>query len=200
MAEPNIHDYPWLLEATGIDVNKLGCVMLPVQFLKGLLTAGYASGELSEDDLYFAANPDHYWIKGDISGKAHVTVLYGLLKPAYEQQDLIERLFDEGLPNGFPDWLPLTGFEIFPSPMDDEAYGCIVARIGDPSGVIAHAHQLLQYLPNVSTFASWKLHATIAYVKVEEADKWLAYLSGQPQSMVIVPDGPLDFGSNRTTK
>jgi hypothetical protein len=201
MAEPNIHDYPWLTEATGIDVNSLGCVMLPVGFLRGMLQGGYDEGAFSEDDLYFANDPKLFWIKGDVSAKAHVTLLYGLLKPAYdpEQAELIQRLIpDNPKFDGFPSWLPIEGFEIFPSNIPTEDYAVIVARIGDPDGILGQAHALLSYLPHVDTFAQWKLHATIAYVKSEVAGAWIDYLSAAvPASMVVVPDAPLDLGSEK---
>jgi hypothetical protein len=198
MGEPNIHDFPWLIEELGIDVNKLGCVMLPVAFLRGMIEKGYESGALSTNDLFTASNPDHFWIKGDVSGSnAHVTLLYGLLAPAFEEptSSLILHLFEDA---GWraPSWLPIEGFDIFPSNLPDEDYGCIVARIGDPDGVLARAHALLEYLPHVNTFEEWKLHATIAYVKSEAAPAWVEYLQAQPALMVAVPDGPLDLGSS----
>lgn len=181
--EPNIHDYPWLLEATGIDPNTLGAVMLPVLLRDGLVEHGFAIGLLSRDDLHVSDNPERFWIKGDVSNDAHITLLYGLLTPAYEQEDLIHRLMSDWTR---PAWLPITGYEAFPSPFEDEPYACIVARIGDQGGALAAARGLLEYLPHVNTFPEYKSHATIAYVKPEAAEAWLAFLQRGPK-VVEVP-------------
>jgi len=192
--ESNIHDYPWLLEELDIDVNALGAVMLPVKFREGYLERGYASGMLHEDDL--VTDPDKFWIKGDVTDNAHVTLLYGLLEPGTEpaQAERIHRLLADWRP---PTWLPITGFEAFPPPDNATVpYACIVARIGDRGGILAEAHGRLEYLPHVNTYPEWKLHATIAYVQPHAAERWLAYLERGPRA-VEVPDVPLNLGSDR---
>lgn len=196
--QPNIHDFPWLAEATGIDVNKLGAVMLPVNFRPGVVSSGYDSGALNQDDLYTAADPAHFWIKGDVSGDgAHVTLLYGLLTPAYDQPDTIYKLLRGWVR---PAWLPIATFDVFPSNLPGENYSCIVAKIGDRDGALQEARGLLQYLPHVDTFPEYLPHATVAYVKPAAVDFWLEYLNGLPPQQVSVParDGSLpslDLGS-----
>jgi hypothetical protein len=195
MAEPNIHDYPWLLEELGIDVNALGAVMLPVKFREGYLERGYQMGILLEDDL--VTDPSKFWIKGDVTDNAHVTLLYGLLEPGTEpaQAARIKRLLEDWRA---PSWLPITGFEAFPPTQDAEVpYSCIVARIGDRNGALAEAHGRLEYLPHVNTFPEWKLHATIAYVQPHAEARWLTYLERGPRA-VEVPEGyELNLGSDR---
>lgn len=193
--QPNIHDHAWLQEATGVDPNKLGAVMLPVQFPDGMLERGYDLGVLSPDDLHETSNPDRFWIKGDVSEEPHVTILYGLLTPAYEQGATINRLLSSWTR---PAYLPITSFDAFPSPFPDEPYACIVARVADADGAIAAARGLLQYLPHVDTYPDYKMHATVAYVDADAGEQWLEYLNSRHGYVASVPPtAPLDFGSER---
>lgn len=197
--EPNIHDFPWLKGDTGVDPNKLGAVMLPVGFRKRMLERGYELGIISESDLYTSENPDLFWIKGDVTERAHVTLLYGLLTPAYEQAETIARLLQDWKA---PDWLPIVSFEAFPSTIAGEPYACIVARVGDRYDYLAEARGRLEYLPHVNTFPTWKLHATVAYVQADAAERWLEFLGSRVSPVVEVPLAEsgasiLDLGSVR---
>ena len=192
--EPNIHDFPWLMD-TGIvpDTKTLGAVMLPVKFPFQLLDRGYASGVIEKRDLHTSEDPSRFWVKGDVTPIAHVTLLYGLLVPAFKQADNINRLLADWQR---PQWLPITGFDVFPSPYDDEPYSCIVARVVDRNGSLAHARGRLEYLPHVNTFPDWKLHATIAYVETAAADRWMQYLDGSVRTVAVDPTA-LDLGENK---
>jgi len=168
----SIHEFLWLQEVTEVDPSTLGAVMLPVEFTPGFLERGYELGATSPDDLYTSTDERRFWIAGDVTAKAHVTLKYGLLTPAYEQPNNIRRLLADW---ECPAWLPVTGYELFASPYPDEEYGCIVARIG-PVPELTEASGLLSFLPHVDTFTEPKMHATIAYVKQGQADAWLEYL------------------------
>ena len=193
----SIHDFPWLADEGIIpDPNKLGAVMLPVRFRPDFLDRGYRDGIISESDLYTSKDPARFWISGDGTEGAHVTLLYGLLTPAYEQAEVIHQLL-----GGWrrPAWLPIVGFEVFPSPYDDENYACIVARVGDRDGALKRAMGLLEFLPHVNTFTEVKLHATIAYVQLEAVDRWLEYLEVAPRTLEVPATNglrpSLDLGS-----
>lgn len=180
----SIRDYPWLQEATGVDPNKLGAVMLSVRFPDDILERGYEVGALLPEDLHTSPNANRFWVKGDVIEDAHVSLLYGLVTPAYEQADTIYRLLTDW---GRPDWLPVTSFEAFPSPFDDEPYACIVARVEDHNGSLASARALLQYLPHVDLFQKWKIHATVAYVEAGATERWLSFLNSRRSTVVEVP-------------
>lgn len=190
--DPSIYEHPWLVEhyaSQGHPVGELGCVMLPVLFPAGVLERGYEIGILDRSDLYFSEDPSRWWITGDVREKAHVTLLYGLLEKAYEQDELIARLLEDW---AAPAGLPIIGYEGFSSPYPDEPYVCIVARVDDSTGALATARGRLEYLPHINTFPEWKLHATVAYVHKDSAEAWLSYLSGRSVSHDFVTVGQRD--------
>jgi len=170
----SIHEFPWLPDVTGVDPSNLGCVMLQVEFSDGLLERGYSLGAISSEDLYTSSDSRRFWIKGDVTAGAHVTLLYGLLTKAYEQEDTIHKLLADW---ACPRQLPVTGYDAFPSPYPDEDYACIVARVYTEAPALAEARGLLSFLPHVDTFTSFKSHATVAYVKSSAAEAWLDYLN-----------------------
>ncbi len=196
----SIHQFPDVLAANNINVNTLGCVMLPVEFSPSLLNDGYKYGQMNEDDLVDLHDPDRFWIAGDVTDKAHITLLYGLLTPAYDQPGNVAAVMD-----GWkrPVRLPISGFEAFPAPTG-ETYRVVVARIADDrDGSLADAHARLSYLPHVDTFPEYLPHATIAYVTSDAADRWVNWLTAAlrnnsyAHSFVNVPAGSLDLGSKR---
>jgi len=173
-ATESIHDFPSVLAELDINPSKLGCVMLPVRFDRRLLGRLYAYEPHLEGALYTSPEPERFWIRGDVTADAHITLLYGLLRPAWEQQDLVYRLLGDWRR---PAMLPVRGYDAFPSPYENEPYRCIVARIGDPDGVLAEAHARLSYLPHVDTHPTYLPHATVAYVHDRAADRWLEALN-----------------------
>jgi hypothetical protein len=196
----SIHDHDsWLPKATGVDSNKLGAVMLPVEFREGLLQRGYDHGGLKPGDLMTASNPDLFWVKGDVTAKAHVTLLYGLMIPAYEQPQVIYRLLRDW---ERPATLTVSHFEGFASPFAAEPYVAIVARVAD-YGSLEQASGLLRYLPHVDTFPGpTKYHATVAYVTPEAAPTWLDFFNSRQGQILDVPAlmgslPSLDLGSSK---
>jgi hypothetical protein len=191
----SIHDLPVAqaeLARRGTTVDRLGCVMLPIQGFNVFEGRGELIGTT---DLYTSSNLERFWIKGDIIGHgAHATLLYGLLTPAYEQPDAIAAVMDGW---EWPDALPVERFEVFPSPYDDEPYGCVVARLA-PIPELLDAHARLSCLPHVDTYPDYKPHATIAYVKEHRARDWADILN--LDSVILTTDEAavdLDLGSNR---
>lgn len=204
MSEPNINDYPWLIEELGIDQSKLGTVMLPVAFRPGFVEEGYRRGVIDPSDLYESENPNYWWVAGDVTPKAHVTILHGLLTPATEMSSTILRLIGEDTPGGWkrPAWLPITGIEAFPSNLPGENYACVVARVADRGGMLETLRARLSYLPHLHTFAEWKMHATIAYVTPEAAPRWVSWFETGPKSIEVPSNArvPMDLGGDRSVK
>lgn len=179
--------FPLLLEL-GYDINKLGCVMLPVEpfdiFGEG------RDAKLSQEDLYASNHPDKGWIAGDVSDKAHITLLYGLIEKAYDQQEAVDKVLETW---DRPEYLIPERISIFPSNDDEEpGYAAIVVEVDDPH--LIEANQRLSYLPHINTFPEYRAHMTLAYVKLEEAAKWRDVLE-EAQFHIYVKDG-LDYGKD----
>lgn len=175
-------------EEFGIDLSKLGCVMAEL----GPLDLLHYAPEI-EKDLYVSPNPDHSWIKGDVaSGGAHVTLLYGLLRPAYEYGDLIEHMVADVLPK-YVVWGRVGYFE---SPFPDEPYACIRVEI-EKTEALVRTNDRLRYLPHVETFPEWVPHVTLAYVKKGTEKKWVEILTARLEGTRSTIES-LNFGSPRS--
>jgi hypothetical protein len=159
MPQLNARQYEKIYKDFGIDLNKLGCVMLDVDgdaipaFPKDL-----------EENLYFSYDPALFWINGFVGGMTpHVTLLYGLLHPAGEIKDKIFAVL-EG-------WemktVKVKGISFFESNIENAPYYCIIAEI-DITPELLEGHQRMQLLPHIDTFPEYKAHLTIAYVHKNE--------------------------------
>lgn len=188
MTTKSIHEYDGLMKDIGIDVNKLGCVMLPTEpfniFSEGRELL------LDVEDLYVSDDPAKFWVNGDVSDNAHITLLYGLLTPAYEQKSNVYEVLHSWRR---PEYLVPKGITFFPSP-NEEKYAAIVVEVDDPK--LLDAHHRLSYLPHVNTFPAYRAHMTLAYVRLEVAQKWVDVLS-EAQFHIYVEDGRLDYGSEK---
>lgn len=185
MGTKSIHDIPGLQDALGINTNKLGAVMLPTQPIDIFETAA----DLDPADLYVSDDPELFWVNGDVSDKAHITLLYGLITPAYEQQELVD-LALAGWER--PDYLLSEGVTIFPGP-NDAPYAAIVVKLDDK--FLDEAHQRLSYLPHINTYAHYQQHMTLCYVKLEAAQHWMDQLDAGIGA-IWVGQG-LDYGKER---
>lgn len=157
MTDFKAHDYPEIYEDLGIDLRTLGCVMLK--------TEQPDTSFIDDEDLYVSPDPAKFWIRGRVAGDSHVTLRYGLL-PSVRQQHVRRILDDVHLPQQ----LCVTDLQRFDSPYDDEPYECIVARVESSNALIGgwelqEINAALSLLPNVNTFANYKPHVTLAYVK-----------------------------------
>lgn len=184
----NARMYPKVYKDLGIDLSKLGCVMLDVNG-EGIpkLPAKY------EDDLYFSMNPDLFWIAGLVADKTpHVTLLYGLMQEAGEIKDKIFEVLD--------DWelrsVRVKGIAFFDSNMADEEYYCIIAEI-DITPDLMEGHQRLQLLPHIDTFPEYKAHITLCYVKKDEEVKNRIIAFYRSLIGKRLPVEGLNFGGNK---
>jgi len=184
----SIHEFKDLTGRLGIDVMTMGTVMLPVEPFN-LFSEG-REDLLDVEELYVSSDPAKFWVNGDVSDKAHVTLHGGLLAPAYEQKANVDEVLADW---DRPEWLVPEGITFFPSPYPDDRYAAIVATLDDQH--IEEAHQRLSYLPHVDTFARFDQHMTLCYVRLEAAQKWMDVLS-EAQFHIYVKDG-LDYGEDK---
>ena len=186
----SIHQFADLLARDDIYVNNLGCVMLPVEDI--MLIDGTRKNFLDPEDLYTSPDPEKFWIKGDVTHKAHVTLLYGLLAPAYEIKEFVDAVLEDWERPWHFDSPEVVAFDS-PTP-DTEPYKCIVAKVMSPE--LIEAHQRLSFLPHVNTHPEYQPHITLAYVKEDKAEHWVDVLNFGKLEF-LVKDGPLDYGENR---
>ena len=148
------------LKDMGIDVAKLGCVMLDVEQLT-------AKALLDQEWAYYAKEPERFpWVKG-YEVDSHVTLLYGLLQNAND----IRSAVDEVLTGWDPFKAPVNPDYIsaFQSTIDSEPYSCIVMHIF-PDQSLIDAHARLSLLPHIDTFWEYKPHVTIGYVHADKEE------------------------------
>lgn len=156
-----------LQQEFGINYSNLGAVMLNVETINILKLAPGI-----EKDLYFSEHPYRPWLAGDVASReAHVSLRYGLLRPAYESRESIDLLLADTTPKK----VHLEAIEIFQTPFHDEEYSCIVARVRRTRDLVL-AHDRLGYLPHVTTFPEYKPHVTLAYVDRTKVTRWAQIL------------------------
>lgn len=156
-----------LLAAAGVDVKNLGFVgltfdPLPVREILHGMSNGV---DIIESDYVYAPDGDsRSWVKGPVAEtSAHVTAKYGLLTPAHQQKEIVNSLI--GWPRDIS--VEVVGIEVFPSPFADLRYGCLVARLGGDE--LLDMNAALSALPHVDSYATYKPHLTLAYLKPEIA-------------------------------
>lgn len=153
------YSFPQVYEDLGINVQKLGCIMLNTEQLK-------VSDVIDADHLYYASDPKQYrFVDGVVSEKVpHVTLLFGLMRSGPEMKKHVDAVLD--------DWsLPALGIEkvdFFESKIPTEPYYCLVAKIV-PSAELLEGNARLRLLPHVDTFPTYQPHITLAYIKKDEA-------------------------------
>lgn len=154
-------------EKLGIDVSKLGCIML--QFQQVPIT-DYLPAEWA----YYAKDLKKYdWITGyDI--KSHVTLLYGLLEKGFHWKEYVDEVLEGWNPEGD---MFIREIKAFP-PAPGENYACLVGVV-ESWGKLEQAHKLLSYLPHVNTYPEYIPHLTLGYVDADHRDEALVLLHQQ---------------------
>ena len=140
------------LKGMGIDLSRLGCVMLDVQIPD-------LTDVIPPEWRYSSPNPARGWVNG-LQTEGHVTLLHGLLSNA----NAIRPAVDEVL-QGWEPGKTIEGDQItvFPSPWEDEPYSCIVSE-GVLTRALRDAHARLSLLPHIDTHPTYRPHVTLAYV------------------------------------
>lgn len=160
--------YQWL----GINLSKLGCLMLDTEPLKlpSHIIQDWETGTQVNFDKFFmelfmykANNKERFWIDGYVGETPHLTLLYGFPTEAINYKPHIENV----LTDWEMDTVEIEDIGYFPSPYEDEQYYCIVAHI-KVTDELLEGHQRLEFLPHINTFAGYKPHVTIAYLKKDD--------------------------------
>ncbi len=103
----------------------------------------------------------------------HVTVRYGLHADGPETVAAV-------LKNAGPIKMTLGGLSAFRGSDADKPYDVIFAEVNSPD--LYRLNEALKALPHTDTWATYKPHATVAYVTAGLADKYLALLGGVGES------------------
>lgn len=157
------NDFKEVYKGLAINIQKLGCMMLDLEPLE--LRSGFYD---LEHLLYYSQDKEKFWIDGYVGSKTpHMTLLYGLMSSAHNYKDYIEN-------NLLKDWkmeeVEIDHFGYFESPYDDEPYYCIVAHI-KVTPELLEGNQRMEFLPHINTFAGYKPHFTIMYIKKDETQR-----------------------------
>jgi 2'-5' RNA ligase len=169
------------LREMGIEVSKLGCVMLD---LEPIDAAAFAPSNWA----YYAKNPEYKWVKG-FEVRSHITLLYGLLKNA----NTIRWAVDEVLEGWEPGQIVVDRIGSFPSNLDGEPYACIIGHIRVTAQLL-DAHARLSYLPHIDTFWEYKPHVTLGYVHEEFEDVAIKTFSQATQGGAVLTPRGLNYG------
>ena len=184
MSHVNANQFPDVYTALGINVSKLGCIMLEVEPLQ--VTELVMKGK---EDLYESKDPEKFWIAGAVAEhKAHVTLLYGLLEHGLTWKPLVDIV----LADWTPPQLVIDSIGVFDSPFANEDYACIVAHIKTTPELL-EGHARLELLPHVNTYLEYRPHLTLAYVKREAKDRWLSELGDQLNGTTLTVKN-IDYG------
>lgn len=168
-----------LLTSIGVNIKTLGFVGLTLDQLhvrENLAMQSWGVRVIENDYVYAPDGDYRSWVNGPVAEtKAHVTAKYGLLTPAHAMKETIDELI--GWP--FRMHIEVEDIDVFPSPYPDLSYGCLVARVGGEQ--LREMNAALSVLPHVDSFADYKPHVTLAYLRpdvakyagIREARAWL---------------------------
>lgn len=159
MDQLNAHQFEKVYKSLGIELDSLGCVMLNIKKTDMPLMPEYEN-ELA-DKFYFSEDEDRHWIDGYVARSTpHLTLLYGLLKPAEEYKYQI----DDVLKGWELKTVEVESIGSFDSMYEDEKYCCIVAHI-KMTPELEQGNQRIELLPHINTYTGYKPHVTLAYIK-----------------------------------
>lgn len=171
------NDFKGVYEGLAINISKLGCMMLDLEKMEldNSFYDGFTRFPIFEHLLYYTQDKEKFWIRFVADKTPHVTLLYGLMQSAHNYKNYIENFL---LKDWKMDDVEIDHFGYFESPYDDEPYYCIVAHI-KVTPELLEGNQRMEFLPHINTFAGYKPHFTIAYIKKDEVarDNFIADLN-----------------------
>lgn len=185
----NSHWFEPVYEEIGINLDKLGCIMLDMEPIDVQMKHGIP---MNADDLYYTNNPERKWINGWVVGDvAHITLLYGLMENGHTWKKYVDAV----LKDWKLDKAEIDHFSYFHSPYQDEEYYCIVAHM-KITDKLMEGHDRLQFLPHINTFPGYKAHMTICYIKKDDVlrDNLLAKLTEMWSGKTLKVKPELNYG------
>lgn len=187
----NSNELTDLYDPLGIKIDTLGRVMLDVDL----------PGVAAEPPIpwYTTKNPSRFWIKGQMAGHGHVTLLYGIIKNFWlygDDQDDAER-YTRDIARVLDGWeqppsVVIDSVDTFDSPCPDEPYKCIIGHVA-VSEAIQDAHDRLSLLPHIDTFPGYLPHVTLGYVALDGWEDSLARLRAAYEHRALQTVG-LNYG------
>lgn len=201
MKQLNSHNFKEVYQWLGIDLNKLGClmldtepIMLPTYIIQDINDgSGCNFDKLFESYCYKAKNTDRFWIDGYVGDNPHVTLLYGFLTEAKNYKPHIEKVLEGwDMPT-----VKIADIGYFGSPYEDEEYYCIVAHL-EVTDELLEGHRRLEFLPHINTFTGYKPHVTIGYIEKREnvRDDFIQLLKKEFVGKELKVKG-LNYGGNK---
>ncbi len=154
------YEHRGLYEEMGIDLGRLGCVMVdtdPVQI----------SDVIPPDALYYSKNRERFpHMTGIVSEEIpHATLLYGLLSPGPEIREQVDTM----LQGWAADHVTIDHVGYFDNPKAEEPHYCLVAHL-KPGGSLSEGNARLQRLPHINVHPpDYKPHLTLAWLKRDPA-------------------------------
>lgn len=160
---PPARSFPQVYKDLGIDLGKLGCIMLDVEPIK-------VSDIIKPEDLYYSGDEGEH-TEGNVSEiEPHVTLLYGLLRSGPEMKQHVDII----LSGWSPEDITISDVSFFYANDPTDRFVAIIAKVVTSNNLL-DANTRLGYLPHLNTFPDYQPHITLAYVK-DTAD-WKNYVS-----------------------
>jgi 2'-5' RNA ligase len=188
----NSHQFQPMYDLLGIDVKDLGCVMLDVEMPEEALAL---KQEIRH--LYSAKDPKKFWIRGFVADRnPHVTLLYGLLKPAYGEY---RAHVDYVLAGWKKEDVTVESIGTFDTPFEDEPYFCVVAKVAQAAS-LKDAFDRLSLIPHVNTNAQWKPHVTICYIDKAKGKEYRDEVVAQVAKALVgktLKAGSINYGKKK---
>jgi 2'-5' RNA ligase len=200
--EINAHNFKEVYEMLGINLSKLGCIMLdtepiilPTYIIQDINDGSQCNFDtLLKSYCYKAKNKERFWIDGYVADTTpHLTLMYGFLNEAKNYIKHIEILLK--------DWkcedVEIEDISYFNSPYQDEEYYCLIAKIKQTPELI-DGNERMKFLPHLNTFMGYKPHITIAYLIKDERvrDDFIELLKKELVGKKLKVVG-LNYGGNK---
>lgn len=180
--DPNVRA---AIELVGGNPDDLGAVMLKVE-----LPNAY---RMVLDERWAYHSDTQEYMQG-YEGKAHVTLLYGLLFKPSQHPDIVRKALEGWHP---PTILPYYRVSVFRLEDEGNPVSCLILKPEERDADWANedleeANARLSKLPHVRGFANYDPHVTIGYVHREYESEALEELRSISSRPLIC--GELDFG------
>ena len=178
---PSSYNFEEMYTDMGIKIGSMGCIMLDVN-----IPESFHPEDVGKDIFY--SSPTLKWVTGR-QDEGHVTLKYGLMPgTTKEQVDLVLSGWEA------PPEVHISTIKVFPSPIEDEDYSCIVGALSlNDNPKILEAYRLLSFLPHVDTYMEYTPHVTLAYVRPKYLSRMVEwYLSKASRTSLETVD--LNYG------